>query len=308
MNIPFKVLPLLPLAAAVQKIKNYFFDNRYDASALVVFRIGTALILLLQFLQLLPDLLAFLGESALIRPDISALEVPAYVLSASQLAAWISEYGHLSLPEAMFLLGTLYVLSLVFIMAGLFTRISALLCLVLHVSFVYSGHFFSYGVDYFLNIFLFYILLFPVNTSCSADKKIFRLKPVNPTPYIRLLQLHLGIVYFIGGLAKALGINWWNGISLWKAINRPGITKYDLQFLAGYAWLFTALGILTIVIELLYPVFIHLRSTRKLWLALTCLLHLSIAVVLRLPFFAAVMILFNLVAFYLPQQSTSIKH
>jgi hypothetical protein len=307
MNTLSRSLPLTSVMAAGQKLKNYFFENKYDASALVVFRIGTGCILLLQLLQLLPDMQHLMGQSGMIRPDIAGVEIPAYVLSSAQIIDWVSIHAHLSFASASQVLAITYALSILFIIAGLFTRVSSLVCLVLHVAFVYSGHFFSYGVDYFLNIFLFYLFIFPVHTEYALDKYLFRLKPVNATPYIRLLQLHLSIVYFVGGAAKAFGVNWWNGISIWKAINRPSITGYDVRFLADYAWVFTAIGIVTMLIEMLYPVFIHLDRTRKPWLIMTCMLHLSIALVLRLPFFAAVMILFNTVAFYLPQQQHTTK-
>lgn len=303
MNTGFNFLS--PLSATAEKLRSYFFDKQYDASALVVFRIGTGIILLLQLLQLLPDLRSFIGETGLIRPDISSIEIPRYILTSSKLTEWISIHCHSSLTTALNLLAVAYSVSIVCIIVGLFTRISTLVCLLLHVAFVYSGHFFSYGVDYFLNIFLFYLLLFPVNAEFSADKYLFRLKPVNNTPYIRLLQLHLCIVYLISGVAKAFGINWWNGVSIWKAINRPDIVSYDTQFLAGYSSIFTVIGILTILIEALYIILINIKQTRRLWLAMTCLFHLSIAIVLHLPIFAAVMILFNIVAFYLPQKYCS---
>jgi hypothetical protein len=290
---------------AAQKVKAYFYDSRYDAAALILLRIGTGLILLLQLLQLLPDLHSLLGASGLIRPDISGVEVPHYVLTATRLSGWIGQYASVSQAAAMEMLAITYIIAIAFMILGLFTRVSTLVCLILHVAFVYSGHFFSYGVDYFLNILLFYVLIFPVNAEYALDKYIFRRQRlVNYTPYIRLLQLHLCIIYFIGGIAKAFGVNWWNGVSIWKALNRPSITGYDVHMLADYAWLYTAIGIITILIEMLYFLFINISKTRKLWLVLTCLLHLSIAIILHLPFFAAVMILFNMVAFYLPQNKT----
>jgi len=305
MNTTSKHMPLPAfLMTAGYKLKAYFFENRYDAAALILLRIGTALILLLQLIQLWPDLHSLLGDTGLIRPDISGVEVPHYVVTSSRLTLWISRFGHISPNGAVQVLAVTYITSLVFIIAGFLTRISTLVCLILHVAFVYSGHFFSYGVDYFLNILLFYILISPVNAEYALDTYLFRLKPANYTPYIRLMQLHLCIVYFVGGLAKAFGVNWWNGVSIWKALNRPTITGYDAHTLASYAGLYTLLGIGTILLEMFYFVFINIRQTRKYWLALTCILHLSIAVILHLPFFAAVMILFNAVAYYLPQNNT----
>jgi uncharacterized membrane protein YphA (DoxX/SURF4 family) len=304
MNTLFKPAASAPGFAILQKCNDYLFGRHYDASALVCLRIGTGIILLLQLLQLLPDLRALTGSEGLIRPDISGVAVPAYVLTTTRIAEWLGRIASIPSATALQVLAITYVLCLVFIVLGMFTRLSAALCLLLHVGFIYSSHFFSYGVDYFLNIFLFYLCVFPVNREYAIDKYLFRLKAVNYTPYIRLLQWHLCIVYFVGGVAKTFGINWWNGISIWKAINRPAISSHDISFLSHYAWLFTLTGIAVMLAEALYPVFIHIRRTRRLWLLLSCLFHLGIAILLRLPFFAAVMILFNAVAFYLPQKKT----
>lgn len=49
---------------------------------------------------------------------------------------------------------------------------------------------------------------------------------------------------------------------------------------------------------MLYPLFIWMPKTRKLWLSLTICMHLGIAIILNLYFFSTLMIIWNLANFY----------
>src|SRR5690625_80090 len=117
---------------------------------------------------------------------------------------------------------------------------------------------------------LFYLALIPSHSTFSLRKYLFRkIKILNITPYLRLMQLHLSIAYFFSGLSKILGFNWWNGEAVWKAINLPFANldfQFDFSFLLEYPGIFIIIGWATIVIELCYPLFIWWRKTRKPWL------------------------------------------
>ncbi|MFT3883817.1 MAG: hypothetical protein QM703_29820 [Gemmatales bacterium] len=49
--------------------------------------------------------------------------------------------------------------------------------------------------------------------------------PIQPlwsaTLALRLIQIHMCIVYFISGLAKLQGSTWWNGSATWLTMNSP---------------------------------------------------------------------------------------
>ncbi|OJW83621.1 MAG: hypothetical protein BGO69_04810 [Bacteroidetes bacterium 46-16] len=288
------------------RVLNFFFRDVYDGRFLATLRIGTGLILLSQFIQLLPDVQALMGENGMVRPDLQAVDVPAYILSLPRLATYANAYMHIRYESVIYLLGIVYAIVIVLLTFGLLTRINACLAWLLHLSFIYSAHLFTYGVDYFLTALLFYNVVFPVGRVYSIDKLLFKYKASNYTPYIRLLQIHICLVYFISGLAKAVGTNWWNGMSIWKAINRPSVTSYNIHFLSSFEDIYVVAGIATIIVELFYCFFIWNKHTRILWLTLTCLMHLTIAFVLQLPYFAAVMILFNIVTFsYKPKEQNN---
>src|SRR5262249_760353 len=53
---------------------------------------------------------------------------------------------------------------------------------------------------------------------------------------LRLLQLHLCVVYLASGLEKATGIQWWNGEAGWRGGMRPGLPHFRLTWLGGGPW------------------------------------------------------------------------
>src|SRR5690606_15332491 len=123
---------------------------------------------------------------------------------------------------------------------------------------------------------------------------------VGATPFRRILQLHLCIVYFFSGFEKLLGYNWHNGEAVWKALHLPYMKtaiSQHVEKLGDYPLVFIVAGWAVIFIEMAYPVFMNLSKTRTFWLVAAVLLHLGIAVSLELYFFSAMMIMFNLSAF-----------
>lgn len=115
------------------------------------------------------------------------------------------------------------------------------------------------------------------------------------------MQFHLSFAYMVSGIEKLSGYNWRNGESIWKAIHLPNFDndfEINVDWLGEYPIVFLFIGWLTIIIELFYPLFISIRKTRMFWLYFTIGLHLSIALFLNLYFFSAIMIIWNVTAFY----------
>ncbi|MBA3829026.1 MAG: hypothetical protein H0X33_08825 [Taibaiella sp.] len=269
------------------------------ASPLFVLRIGLGMIMCLQFIHLFPDLMGLLSKNGIVKQDIANVQLAVNLISSDKIVNLLMVHFKMDEIASLHLLGSIYIGCLLFFVAGLFTRTSAILCWLLHLAFVNSGFLFTYGVDYFITMLLFYCIIFPVGREFSLDKLLFKYKPVNHTPYIRALQIHLCIVYLVSGVSKAAGINWWNGVSVYKAVNRPNVAAF---FLHVPHMVYVVSGIATVVIEVLYVFFINYNKTKKLWLYLTCSMHLGIALFLQLPYFAAIMMLLNMVAFYYPAQ------
>ncbi|WP_020571748.1 hypothetical protein [Neolewinella persica] len=282
---------------------NFFFAN--DAAtrteslrALRFFRVAVGTIVLLHFFAIHQDFADLFGTNGLIPWDVADLYVADLQLTLPRLIIFLEGYG-VGANATLFWFQVLFYGAGVSLIFGFFPRISALVLLLLQVSMVTGIGFLAYGVDFFTSMALFYLIL--------ADTG----KNGHPLPVRRTLQLHLGIAYFFSGLVKLLGFNWWNGESIWKAINLPYVNRdfaFDFTWLADYPFVFVAIGWATIVVELFHPFFITWKKTRTFWLLATVGMHFGIAIVMNLYYFSAMMIVWNLAAYHCfePEKSSPV--
>lgn len=238
---------------------------------------------------------------SLIPTDIQTAYSDNNFINYDQIINWLQTIcGTETLAIIVFKI--VYLTCCCFICFGFFSRYSAIALLILQVSLSKSGYYFSYGVDFFSSMSLMYLILFPSDAYFSV-RNLWRSirKQTNLTPYRRLFQIHLSIAYFVSGFEKIIGYNWRNGESIWKAVHLPNFSNdfnIDFNFLGAYPYAVIIIGWMTIIIELLYPVFINIKRTREIWLWMTISMHLGIALTLNLYFFSAVMICWNLTNYY----------
>ena len=187
-----------------------------------------------------------------------------------------------------------------FLLLGLLCRPAAILAWFLYLGSVKSSGLFSYGVDNFTTIGLFYLMIAPMPDGWALDGKLGKQRAIDPERlgfHRRVLQLHLCVIYFFAGISKCFGADWWNGNSLWRALTRPPFDLVSPDLLIRFAPLLPLAGIVICVLETGYPVFIWLRRTRAAWLLCILGMHLSIGLTMGLYLFALIMIVLNLAAF-----------
>jgi Vitamin K-dependent gamma-carboxylase len=186
------------------------------------------------------------------------------------------------------------------LLIGLASRFSAILAWFLHLCAAKSGGFVSYGVDNFMTIGLFYLMLSPLPDRYSLDWRLGKSRSRDPQLlgfWRRVLQLHLCVIYFFSGLTKCLGGGWWDGSSIWRALIRPPFNVIDPEILVGWKYLFPVAGICICLLEIGYPFFIWNRKTRKIWLIGICAMHVGIGLTMGMYLFAFIMIVLNVAAF-----------
>ncbi len=186
------------------------------------------------------------------------------------------------------------------LLLGLFSRPAAIVTWYLYLSTVKSGNLFSYGVDNFTLIGLFYLMIAPLPDRWSLDWQRRTRAVVDPGRlgfHLRLLQIHLCLIYFFGGVTKATGLGWWNGSSLWRALAGPPFDLVPLHFLVFIRAFLPLAGIFVCLIETGYPIFIWWRKTRAIWLGSVIAMHFAIGLTMGLYLFSLVMIILNLAAF-----------
>jgi predicted DCC family thiol-disulfide oxidoreductase YuxK len=93
---------------------------------------------------------------------------------------------------------------------------------------------------------------------------------------LRLIQLHLCVIYASAGLAKLQGPTWWNGLAIWGTLASGEFRLIDFTWTAAYPWLLNVLTHGALAVELGYPVLVWVRALRPLVLALVVGLHFGI--------------------------------
>src|SRR6266480_7007484 len=186
------------------------------------------------------------------------------------------------------------------LLVGVACRFSAIVAWFFHLCAAKSGGFVSYGMDNFMTIGLFYLMLSPLPDQFSLDWRLRNLRPKHSQLvgfWRRVLQLHLCIIYFFSGLTKCLGSGWWDGSNVWRALIRPPFNVIDPEILVRWRYLFPVAGIFVCLLEIGYPFLIWHSKTRKTWLICICGMHLGIGLMMGMYLFALIMIVLNVAAF-----------
>lgn len=244
------------------------------------------IILVAAFAPLLPHIPELLGASGLFDTELLRLHPHSAGLSVYELTALLDLHLGLSADLTAYVLAYGYLAASLALIAGRQVQGASVTLLLLHYLFFIAVPVYSYGFDFGCLSALFYCAIHP----------LWRVIPT-----LRLLQLHLCVIYLFGGLNKAVGSTWHNGEALWKAVQQPiGEPLIDAVGWLPLPWLWAALGWGVMAAELSYAVLIWWRPTRPWILGIIVLMHTGIALLLGLYAFSALMILLNLTAFYYP--------
>jgi hypothetical protein len=217
---------------------------------------------------------------------------------------WLVAIGErVGLSEGTLLLAAWWVLLLAGcgLLIGLFSRSCGILSWFLHLCAAKSGGLVSYGVDSFMTIGLFYLMLSPLPDSYSLGRQWRQRRSAEDRHLLgfwrRVLQIHLCLIYFFGGLTKSLGSGWWDGSNLWRALIRPPFNVISPEILVRWKYLFPVAGILIFLLEIGYPFLIWPKRTRFVWLMSVLIMHAAIGLTMGMYLFALIMIVLNVAAF-----------
>lgn len=286
-----------------QQILEFFFPTETD-QWLSILRVGLGVQIILYCLSLRSDwtyLLAPTG-SGLISPDLAegVLKAESIVIPRISWLVAVGERLGLENETVLWIVWGLLLLGGALLCLGLSCRLAAFGTWFLHLCAVKSGDLLGYGVDNFVTIGLFYLMLSPLPDKASLDWKMRKLRAQHSDLlgiFRRILQLHLSLAYFFGGLSKCLGRGWWDGSNIWRALIRPPFDVLPPELLVKWKYLFPALGIGVWLIELGYPFFIWSKRTRLVWFTCVLLMHIGIGLFMGMYLFASIMIVLNLAAF-----------
>jgi len=110
---------------------------------------------------------------------------------------------------------------------------------------------------------------------------------------LRLIQLHVALIYGMAGLAKLQGILWWDGSAAWGVVAAGEFRRFNLTWLAAHPYLLNFLTHAGLLFELSFPILVWVPALRPLVLACAVLTHTGIDLALGLTEFGLAMLTAN---------------
>jgi len=187
---------------------------------------------------------------------------------------------------------------------GLFTRVVSVLAFIATLSYAGRVPGALFGLDQINLLLAMYLMLGPSGAYYSLDRFLRRRRlggaadvpapSVSANIAIRLIQLHMCIIYLFAGMSKLTGETWWNGTAMWLAMANLEYQSLDMTWLSRWPRLINFMTHLTVFWELYYCALIWPRRLRPIMLLLAVPLHLGIALCLGMVTFGLVMLIANL--------------
>ncbi len=292
--------------ALLQAVKNWSAEivsgwNRFwftpsDPHTLALLRILAGAMLFYTHLVWAKDLIAFLGPHSWIPREASMqLHEGTY--------AW-SHLWYFDSPGILWAQHVVVLIVMAMFMVGLFSRITSVLAFLLTISYCHRLEGALFGLDQVNAMLAMYLMIGPCGAVYSVDRWLAKRKAGGELPRpaattsgniaIRLIQVHMCVIYLFGGISKMRGEMWWDGTAVWYAISNLEYQSLDITWLVRYPWLIATLSHITVFWETFYCFLVWPRATRPIVLGLAVCVHGGIALFLGMITFGLVMIIANM--------------
>jgi hypothetical protein len=182
---------------------------------------------------------------------------------------------------------------------GIATPLAAVVSLAGLISAVNRAPLNVFGLDDTLGMLLLAVAVGPAGAVLSVDRllapDVAADRPrVRANLALRMIQVHLCVVYLFSGCGKLLGASWWEGTALWGAAANVQYRTLDLTWLASHPWIINALTLSTLWWEIAYAALVWPRLTRRLFLAIAVPVHLGIGLTMGMMEFGLAMLTANM--------------
>jgi hypothetical protein len=274
---------------------NQFWFRPADPATLCLVRICAGAMLVYTHLVWSLDLQAFFGDKSwLPRATLDALQVDSF--------SWTYLWWFGNSPVALWSVHLLALVVFALFTIGLFTRVTSILSAVATLAYIHRVPGALFGLDQINAMLAIYLAVGPSGAAYSVDHWLKRRagNPAESPPLwtanlaIRLIQIHLCIIYLFAGTAKLTGPAWWDGTAMWMALGNMEYQSLDMTWLADWPRLINLMTHVTVYWEIFYCALIWPRVTRPVMLLLAIPLHMGIAICLGMVTFGLVMLIANL--------------
>jgi hypothetical protein len=189
---------------------------------------------------------------------------------------------------------------LVLFTVGLWTRVTSILAFIVVVSFAHRVPEAMFGLDQINGMLTLYLAIGPSGRALSFDRILADrrqgLEGSRPGPCVganlalRLINVHMCVIYFFAGISKLQGEAWWNGEAIWRAMANLEYQSVDMTWMAWHPWLVNIFTHVSILWEIFFCVLIWRPHFRTLILVGAVTLHVGIGACLGMWTFGLIML------------------
>jgi uncharacterized membrane protein YphA (DoxX/SURF4 family) len=282
-----------------------FWFTPQASTTLGLMRIATGSIAFYSLLVWSKELLTFFGPEGMLPPNYRQLYFG--------LPAW-SHFDWIQSSSGIWLAHWVCLFIVLLFTLGVFSRVTSVLTALIMISYANRATGALFGLDQILVMLCLYLAVgnsggaFSVDRWWkmqkargidSEDRSLLRWsglvsREVSTNIALRLVQLHLCLIYFYAGLGKLQGQTWWNGQAIWFSVASHEYQTLDLTWLADHMSWVAFLTLVTVYWEVTYPALIWNRLTRPLMLLIAFLTHLGIGLAMGMMTFGMIMLVANL--------------
>jgi hypothetical protein len=190
---------------------------------------------------------------------------------------------------------------LVLFTLGIWTRVTSILAWLITVSYANRLFFATFGLDQINAMLAFYLAISPCGDALSFDQwrrgratgtsRSTGSRSIGANIGIRLIQVHMCVVYLYAGLAKLEGLAWWEGYAMWQAFANYEYQTFDMTWLAAHDWIWNAMTHSVVAWEISFCALIWFPLLRPLVLGMAILTHVGIGLCLGMWTFGLVMLI-----------------
>jgi hypothetical protein len=269
-----------------------FWFTPGDPATLCLIRILAGALLLYTHLVWSIGLADFYLPSGWVSPDAAGASQP-------DPYAW-SYFWLIHSPGALWAVHIAALVAFTCLTIGLFSRVAAIVSYIAAVSYVNRVPGAQFGLDQINVLLAMYLMVGPSGACYSIDRLRAKRRAGTTTAVapsvsanlaIRLIQVHMCIIYFFAGLSKLQGETWWRGDAIWGAVANLEYQSLDMTWLATWPLLVALLTHVTVFWELTFCVLVWVPKLRPLVLAMAVPLHMGIAVAMGMITFGLVMLI-----------------
>lgn len=264
-----------------------FFHAPCDPRICSLIRIAYALLVLLNFALVYPYVEEFWSEHGWLPLSLSRRVIDPDTWTVFMV-----------LPQTDTVLWTCYWLAIghaALLLVGLFSRFNAAAVFFWLMCFQHRNNLITDGEDIVFRLLCFFLLFMPLADHFSLDSRLFPRKQDAPPRSgwaLRLLQIQMCVILASAGLEKLGGGHWWSGNAMYYVMKLDDFYgHYPVpSFIEESVWAARFMTWAALWTELLVPLLIWFKETRKYALIAAIGLHLGIEYMMNLFLFEWVMI------------------